>query len=127
MFARSAQIRLNTLSRNGSRETSGLVIGIDSVPLDLMLPWAANGHLPSFAKSPRLDPTGDLIPGSRYPSRLVLIYTGKNPGKHGIIGFRNHKPNTYEEVSVNSTLRDARDVWGSLEPTGRRSSSSTRL
>ena len=45
------------------------------------------------------------------PVAWSSIYTGKNPGKHGIIGFRNHKPNTYEEVSVNSTLRDARDVW----------------
>jgi len=89
-----------------------LVIGIDSVPLDLMLPWAKNGHLPSFAKILNSGSYGDLY--SRIPVTPVAwstIYTGKNPGKHGIIGFRNHKPKTYEEVSVNSTLRDARDVW----------------
>ncbi len=89
-----------------------LVVGIDSVPLDLMLPWASKGHLPSFGKILNSGSCGDLY--SRIPVTPVAwstIYTGKNPGKHGVIGFRNHKPNTYEEVSVNSTLRDARDVW----------------
>ena len=89
-----------------------LVIGIDSVPLDLMVPWAANGHLPAFSKILDSGSYGDLY--SRIPVTPVAwstIYTGKNPGKHGVIGFRNHKPKTYEEVSVNSTLRDARDVW----------------
>jgi predicted AlkP superfamily phosphohydrolase/phosphomutase len=89
-----------------------LVVGIDSVPLDLMLPWAAAGHLPGFGKILGSGSYGDLY--SRIPVTPVAwstIYTGKNPGKHGIIGFRNHKPGTYEEVSVNSTLRDARDVW----------------
>jgi predicted AlkP superfamily phosphohydrolase/phosphomutase len=89
-----------------------LVIGIDSVPLDLMLPWARSGHLPSFAKILDSGAYGDLY--SRIPVTPVAwstIYTGKNPGKHGVIGFRNHKPNTYEEVSVNSSVRDARDVW----------------
>jgi predicted AlkP superfamily phosphohydrolase/phosphomutase len=89
-----------------------LVIGIDSVPLDLMRPWAAGGHLPSFSKILGSGASGDLY--SRIPVTPVAwssIYTGKNPGKHGIIGFRNHKPHTYDEVPVNSTVRDARDVW----------------
>ncbi len=77
-----------------------------------MLPWAAAGHLPAFGKILGAGSYGDLY--SRIPVTPVAwstIYTGKNPGKHGVIGFRNHKPKTYEEVSVNSTLRDARDVW----------------
>ncbi len=89
-----------------------LVVGVDSVPLDLILPWASSGHLPAFAKIFASGAYGDLY--SRIPVTPVAwssIYTGKNPGKHGIIGFRNHVPNTYEETSVNSTLRDARDVW----------------
>lgn len=87
-------------------------MGIDSVPLDLMLPWAASGHLPAFSKILDAGSYGDLY--SRIPVTPVAwstIYTGKNPGKHGIIGFRNHKPGTYDETPVNSTIRDARDVW----------------
>ncbi len=89
-----------------------LVVGIDSVPLDLMLPWASSGHLPAFGKILSTGSYGDLY--SRIPVTPVAwssIYTGKNPGKHGIIGFRNHKPSTYEESAVNSTLRDSRDLW----------------
>ncbi|MCL5068514.1 MAG: alkaline phosphatase family protein, partial [Thaumarchaeota archaeon] len=55
---------------------------------------------------------GDLY--SRIPVTPIAwstIYTGKNPGKHGILGFRNHEPNSYREIGVNSTLRDAKDVW----------------
>lgn len=77
-----------------------------------MLPWAAAGHLPAFGKILGAGSYGDLY--SRIPVTPVAwstIYTGKNPGKHGVIGFRNHKPNTYEEVPVNSTVREARDVW----------------
>jgi len=97
---------------SGSSRKRVLVIGVDSVPLDLILPWATSGHLPNFAKIFSRGAYGDLY--SRIPVTPVAwssIYTGKNPGKHGIIGFRNHKPNTYEEVGVNSTVRDARDVW----------------
>ena len=89
-----------------------LVIGVDSVPLELMAPWAAAGHLPAFERILSSGSHGDLY--SRIPVTPVAwstIYTGKNPGKHGIIGFRNHKPKTYEETPVNSTLRDAKDVW----------------
>ena len=89
-----------------------LVIGIDSSPLSLLSPWVEGGQLPAFGKILKSGSYGDLY--SRIPVTPVAwstIYTGKNPGKHGIIGFRNHKPGTYDEVSVNSTIRDGLDVW----------------
>jgi predicted AlkP superfamily phosphohydrolase/phosphomutase len=98
-----------------------VVVGVDSVPLDLILPWAQKGYLPNFAKIFGKGAYGDLY--SRIPVTPVAwstIYTGKNPGKHGIIGFRNHKPNTYEESPVNSTIRDARDVWEIAGAQGKR-------
>jgi predicted AlkP superfamily phosphohydrolase/phosphomutase len=97
---------------SGSAKRRVVVVGVDSVPLDLILPWATKGHLPNFAKIFERGAYGDLY--SRIPVTPVAwssIYTGKNPGKHGIIGFRNHIPNTYEESPVNSTRRDARDLW----------------
>ncbi len=89
-----------------------LVVGLDSAPLGLMLPWAEAGHLPTFAGIFGSGSYGDLyseIPVT--PVAWSTIYTGKNPGKHGILGFRNHKPGTYDHVVVNSTLRDSREVW----------------
>jgi len=89
-----------------------LVIGMDSAPLTLLNPWISKGYLPTFQKLFGSGSVGDLY--SRIPVTPVAwssIYTGKNPAKHGIIGFRNHKPNSYDDIYVNSTLRDGRDVW----------------
>ena len=89
-----------------------VVIGLDSAPLSLMLPWISKGKLPAFGKIFGSGSYGDLY--SRIPVTPVAwssIYTGKNPAHHGIFGFRNHKPHSYDDVGVNSTLRDAQDVW----------------
>ncbi|HZW55680.1 MAG TPA: alkaline phosphatase family protein [Nitrososphaerales archaeon] len=89
-----------------------LVIGMDSSPLSLLVPWISKGYLPNLARIFDRGSYGDLY--SRIPVTPIAwssIYTGKNPGKHGILGFRNHKPNSYSEVGVNSTIRDGRDVW----------------
>jgi len=89
-----------------------LVIGMDSAPLTLLNPWTSKGKLPTLQKIFRAGSVGDLY--SRIPVTPIAwssIYTGKNPAKHGILGFRNHKPNSYDDIFVNSTLRDARDLW----------------
>ncbi len=68
--------------------------------------------LPNFGKVFNSGSYGDLY--SEIPVTPVAwssIYTGKNPAKHGILGFRNHKPRTYDHMGVNSTLRDAKDIW----------------
>src|ERR1700730_15808033 len=89
-----------------------LVIGMDSAPLTLLNPWISKGYLPTFQKLFDSGSVGDLY--SRIPVTPVAwssIYTGKNPAKHGIIGFRNHKPNSYDDIYVNSSLREGRDLW----------------
>ena len=85
---------------------------MDSSPLSLLLPWISKGYLPNLGRIFENGSYGDLY--SRIPVTPIAwssIYTGKNPGKHGILGFKNHKPNSYSEVGVNSTIRDGRDVW----------------
>lgn len=89
-----------------------LVIGLDSAPLSLMVPWVSAGHLPNFAKIFGRGSYGDLysvIPVT--PVAWSSIYTGLNPGRHGILGFLNHVPGTYEDHAVNSTLRTGRTIW----------------
>ncbi len=89
-----------------------IVIGMDSSPLTLLSPWMSKGYLPTFAKIFNSGSYGNLY--SRIPVTPIAwssIYTGKNPGKHGIMGFRNHKPDSYSDIGVNSTMRDSRDVW----------------
>ena len=89
-----------------------LVLGLDSAPLSLMVPWASQGKLPNFARIFGSGSRGDLysaIPVT--PVAWSTIYTGVNPGNHGILGFKNHKTGTYEDHAVNSTQRGGKDVW----------------
>ena len=89
-----------------------LVVGLDSAPLSLMVPWVSQGSLPNFAKIFGGGSRGDLysaIPVT--PVAWSTIYTGVNPGRHGILGFKNHRAGTYSDFAVNSSLREGRDVW----------------
>ena len=98
-----------------------IVIGMDSSPLSLLLPWFEKGYLPNLKNIFYSGSYGNLysvIPVT--PIAWSTIYTGKNPGKHGILGFRNHKPGSYEEVGVNSTLREGRDVWDIVGSAGKK-------
>jgi predicted AlkP superfamily phosphohydrolase/phosphomutase len=98
-----------------------LVIGLDSAPLSLMVPWVSQGRLPNFAKIFRSGARGDLysaIPVT--PVAWSTIYTGTNPGRHGILGFKNHESGTYFDHAVNSTMRNGRDVWEVAGSHGRR-------
>lgn len=93
-------------------KTRALVVGLDSAPLSLLVPWIRRGHLPTLAKIIGGGSSGDLysvIPVT--PVAWSTIYTGLNPGRHGILGFMNHKPGTYGDFAVNSTLRNGRDLW----------------
>lgn len=93
-------------------KTRALVVGLDSAPLRLLGPWIKKGYLPTFAKIIGGGASGDLysaIPVT--PVAWSSIYTGLNPGRHGILGFMNHRPGTYGDFAVNSTLRDGRDLW----------------
>ncbi len=77
-----------------------------------MLPWVSKGHLPNFSRIFGQGSSGELysaIPVT--PVAWSSIYTGLNPGRHGVLGFKNHKQGTYKDFAVNSTIRDGRDVW----------------
>ncbi len=98
-----------------------LLIGLDSAGLNLVLPWISKGFLPNLAKIFKEGTHGDLI--SMVPSTppgWSSIYTGKNPGKHGIYGFTRTRANSYAQVSVNSTMRDGMDIWDILSNHGKK-------
>lgn len=89
-----------------------LLIGLDSAPLSLLLPWMARGYLPNLKKIFDAGSYGNLF--SNIPVTPVAwstIYTGKNPGKHGVIGFKNLEPGTYREHPVSGAERDAASLW----------------
>lgn len=98
-----------------------LLVGLDGAPYDLVKRWADGGELPNLEGLIRAGAFGVLeSPRDETPPAWSSIYTGMNPGKHGIFDFQFRKPGTHEFVPINSTQRDAKDVWELLSEAGLR-------
>ncbi len=97
-----------------------LVIGIDGGTLDLIRPWAEEGHLPALARLMeegawgRLESTLPPVTSPAWPT----FATGKNPGKHSVFDFI--RPSGGDFEMVNSTYIKARTLWQILSEAGRR-------
>jgi predicted AlkP superfamily phosphohydrolase/phosphomutase len=99
-----------------------LVIALDGATLDLIGPWLDNGTMPVLAGLRRQGVSGRLrtiIPPVTAPAWCSFM-TGKNPGKHGVFEFFLRAPGSFEEVPVNSRLRDGRTIWDILGDAGKR-------
>jgi predicted AlkP superfamily phosphohydrolase/phosphomutase len=89
------------------------VVGLDGATLDLIVPWAERGELPTLTRIMREGAYGDLmtvIPPMTGPA-WTSFATGKNPGKHGIIDFVQRRAESYDIVPVNARWRKARTLW----------------
>lgn len=54
------------------------------------------------------------------PQAWTSFATGKNPGKHGIFGFKRRKPGSYELEFINGSWVRAKPLWRYLSEKGRR-------
>jgi len=99
----------------GSRKRV-LVIGLDGVTWDLIIPWMNKGKLPILKKTTESGASCRLastVPCLSAPAWASLV-TGRNPGGHGIFGWVQARPKSYEMVTVNSTFVDGRPLWDIL-------------
>jgi predicted AlkP superfamily phosphohydrolase/phosphomutase len=91
-----------------------LILGLDGATFDLMLPWIAEGHLPTLGRLvgkgawSRLTSTIPPITPCAWSSFL----TGKNPGKHGLFDFVQPQPGTRKMVFTNASFRQGESLWG---------------
>jgi len=95
-----------------------LIIGLDGATLDLIKPWAEQGHLPTLAQLMRNGMTGPLestLPPVTSPAWPSFM-TGKNPGKHGVFDFIRPSAGTFE--MVNASQIDGRLLWEILGEAG---------
>jgi len=70
-------------------KNSVLIIGLDGVSWRLLKPWINEGNLPTFSKLLKGGAEGDLrttVPPISC-SAWASLFTGKNPGKHGIYEY----------------------------------------
>jgi len=97
-------------------------LGVDGGSYELVSRWASEGRLPNFARLMAEGASGELrsvIPPVSAQAWSSFM-TGKNPGKHGIYGFRRLKPGTYEIEFTSGRLVRAATLWRILSHAGRR-------
>jgi predicted AlkP superfamily phosphohydrolase/phosphomutase len=108
--------------RGGDGVTRLIVLGLDGATFDLMLPWAEQGVLPTFAKLLEGGTAAELrsVPNMNTAPAWTTFMTGKNPGKHGIFWFAEEgdKPGTVR--FVNGGDRRATTIWRLLSDAGKR-------
>ena len=91
-----------------------LIIGLDGAGWNLFEPWAESGRLPALAALMRRGTWGALrstVPALTLPAWSTFM-TGKNPGGHGVYGFRRLPWNRYEGAGL-ANARDLRaaTIW----------------
>lgn len=96
------------------------VIGLDGVPFSLLTEYLNEGLLPNIRKilstGFRLHQMDATIPDVSSTSWTSFM-TGVNPGEHGIYGFMDLRPNTYQLFFPNSGDVQAPPIWDMLGQT----------
>ena len=106
------------MSERGTAGLRTLVIGLDGVCLSILEPMIDEGVVPNLASLRAESAVGPLesqLPPWT-PSAWPSIYTGKNPGKHGVYDFLQF--DGYDWDIVNRSTVKARAVWELLSIKG---------
>lgn len=99
-----------------------VVIGLDGTPFSFLKAETARGRLPNIAA---LQSRGTLAPmESEMPAISSVAWasfmTGVNPAQHGIFGFTDRKPGTYDLSFPNYASLRAEPFWDSAGREGKR-------
>jgi predicted AlkP superfamily phosphohydrolase/phosphomutase len=109
-------------SLRGDRAKRVLVLGFDGTPYSFMKRMKEENRLPNLAKL--LDEGTFMRMDSIHPYVSCVawssVMTGKNPGKHGIFGFVDCKPGTYDIFIPNSRNLRSKMLWEVLSNHGKR-------
>lgn len=99
-----------------------LVIGLDGATFRVLRPMAEAGELPNLERLMRAGAHGVLRSTIQPSSEQAwpAFFTGVQNGKHGIFGFVQRVPGTYETQYVNARLQRAPTLWRILSERGRR-------
>jgi len=104
---------MNTESEFLNRKRKLLVLGLDGMPLDLLLFLIESGQAPNLKALFQRGTYGKLrsvIPPIT-PAAWTSFQTGKYPDKHGVVDFFVEKPWSYQYEFTNSTKIMSRTLW----------------
>jgi len=110
-------------SRKKKTQAKVMVVGLDGVPCSLLKTFINKGITPNIKR----------IIGDKLPLHMSVVYpeisavswpsfmTGRDPGGHGIFGFTDLLPNSYDMYFPNYTNLDAPTIWDRLGEMGKKS------
>jgi len=98
------------------------IVGLDGATFRLILPLVEEGKLPVLKELMQEGSWGKLESTIHplSPQAWASFMTGKNPGKHGVFEFVEHKPNSYELCYVNGGCVQGKKLWEILSEAGKR-------
>lgn len=107
---------------SGSTRPRLVVIGLDGADWQIIAPLIDRGALPNIARLMREGSHGELLSSfpPHTPSAWSTIFTGVNPGKHGIFTFHTVVPGTYTWKLTRSSDRKVRALWEIANAAGMR-------
>ncbi len=115
---------LNWFRRKADRDdgTKALVIGLDGVPHSLLTELIDGGEVPHLAA---IAASGDLRRAdSTQPTVSCAAWTsfvtGVNPGRHGVYGFVDRRPGSYQQYITGTGYVKSPQVWRTLSERDRR-------
>lgn len=103
--------------------TKTVIVGLDGATWNIIEPLAGAGRLPNLAYMMREGASGVLhssVPPVT-PAAWTSLFTGKNPGKHGIYDFQELDPQTYQFHSIRTDRHQEKTLWELLTEADRRS------
>ena len=99
---------MNLFRKNRKQFQRAVVLGLDGMPFSLLQSMLAEGRMPNFGALIQkgslmaMDSVAPTVSSTAWAS----IATGCNPGKHGIYGFIDRVPSTYEMfIPTSRTLK----------------------
>ncbi len=98
-------------------------LGLDGVGLDLARELAGRGVMPNLGRLLALGRAWEAASPLPEVSPVcwTSLFSGQNPGGHGVFGFGEHQPGTYRVRPVEAGAVRAPRLWDRLSRAGRRS------
>jgi predicted AlkP superfamily phosphohydrolase/phosphomutase len=89
------------------------VLGLDGATFDLIGPWIDSGELANLKRLQDAGVRGELesVYPPLTPCAWPSFFMGKNPGKHGLFGYKVRRKGSYEEVPLASSDRRGRTLF----------------
>jgi len=112
----------NLLSKTKPSTPRLIVIGLDGTPFTFIQRMLTEGRMPNFQSLISLGSIkrmNSVIPTISSVAWSTFM-TGKNPAKHGIFGFVDTQPNSYDFTIPTSTNMISKTLWEHLSDKGKR-------